>query len=155
MGKVVIIMGSKKDLPHADKIANKVREFGVECTLRVASAHKTPEQVLDILREYEHANVVYITVAGKSDALSGLVDANTTQPVIACPPPSDKFATIDIFSVLRMPTGVAPMVVLNPENAAIAAIKVLGVVDTGLRDKIKKYQHTQKEALKRADTELK
>ncbi len=155
MGKVVIIMGSKKDLPHADKIANKVREFGVECTLRVASAHKTPKQVLDILREYEHENVVYITVAGKSDALSGLVDANTTQPVIACPPPNDKFATIDIFSVLRMPTGVAPMVVLNPENAAIAAIKVLGVVDTTLRDKIKKYQHTQKEALKRADTELK
>ena len=148
-------MGSKKDLPHADKIANKVREFGVECTLRVASAHKTPKQVLDILREYEHENVVYITVAGKSDALSGLVDANTTQPVIACPPPNDKFATIDIFSVLRMPTGVAPMVVLNPENAAIAAIKVLGVVDTALRDKIKKYQHTQKEALKRADTELK
>jgi len=148
-------MGSKKDLPHADKIANKVREFGVECTLRVASAHKTPKQVLDILREYEHENVVYITVAGKSDALSGLVDANTTQPVIACPPPNDKFATIDIFSVLRMPTGVAPMVVLNPENAAIAAIKVLGVVDTTLRDKIKKYQHTQKEALKRADTELK
>ena len=148
-------MGSKKDLPHADKIASKVREFGVECTLRVASAHKTPEQVLDILREYEHANVVYITVAGKSDALSGFVDANTTQPVIACPPPSDKFATVDIFSVLRMPTGVAPMVVLNPENAAIAAIKVLGVVDTGLRDKIKKYQRTQKEALKRADTELK
>jgi len=135
-------------------LANKVREFGVECTLRVASAHKTPEQVLDILREYEHENVVYITVAGKSDALSGLVDANTTQPVIACPP-SDKFATIDIFSVLRMPTGVTPMVVLNPENAAIAAIKVLGVVDTRLRDKIKKYQHTQKEALKRADTELK
>ena len=53
---------------------------------RVASAHKTPQKVLEILKEFEAEKVVYVTVAGRSNALSAFVDANTSKPVIACPP---------------------------------------------------------------------
>ena len=61
--KVVILMGSKKDYEFSRKIANYLEKFGVKYDFRVASAHKTPEKVLEILREYEAEHVVYITVA--------------------------------------------------------------------------------------------
>jgi 5-(carboxyamino)imidazole ribonucleotide mutase len=70
---VVILMGSKADLEHCTKISDACMGFGLEVVLRIASAHKTPEHAIAILKEYE-ANArpkVYITVAGRSNALSG------------------------------------------------------------------------------------
>ena len=151
--KVVILMGSKVDLEFARKIGEFLKEFGIEYEYRVASAHKTPEKVLEILKKYE--NAIFITVAGKSNALSGFVDANTPNPVIACPPYSDKFAGVDIFSSLRMPSGVSSMVVLEPENAALAAAKIIAVADKNIRKKIEKYQEKKKREIYEADTELK
>jgi len=149
---VVIIMGSKSDFEFAEKIGKVLEEFGVKFAYRVASAHKTPEKVLDVLKEYK--DVVYITVAGRSNALSGFVDANTDCPVIACPPYSSKFAGMDVISSLRMPSGVSPMVVLEPRNAAIAAIKILSIKDGKLKDKIAEYQKKVKDDVERADREL-
>jgi len=65
-------------------------------------------------------------VAGRSNALSGFLDAQVTAPVIACPPASEAFGGMDILSSLRMPRGVAPLVVLEPENAALAACQDAG-----------------------------
>ena len=150
--KAVIIMGSKSDLDFAKKIAKSLEKFGVEYVMRVASAHKTPEKVLEILREYDKA--VFVTIAGRSNALSGFVDANTSNPVIACPPYSDKFGGADVFSSLRMPSGVAPMVVLEPENAALAVAKIIGLWDENVRQKVEEYQRTKKEEVLKADEEL-
>lgn len=156
MSRVIIIMGSKSDLEFADRIAKALREFGVPFETRIASAHKTPEKVISILTENERKNepIVYITVAGRSNALSGMVDANTRYPVIACPPYSEKFAGADVFSSLRMPSGVAPVVVLEPEAAALAAVKILSLVDTTLAGKIAEYQKRMKERLEREDEEV-
>ncbi len=154
MSQVVILMGSKSDLEFASKIGKTLEKFGVEFSYRVASAHKTPEKVLKIIKEYEDKNTVFITVAGRSNALSGFVDANTSNPVIACPPYSDKFAGMDIFSSLRMPSGVAPMVVLEPENAALAAVKILAIQDGNLKKKIAEYQNEMKRKIEEADEEL-
>lgn len=150
--EVVILMGSKSDFEFAEKIGKMLSDFGVKFVYRVASAHKTPEKVLDILKEYE--DVVYITVAGRSNALSGFVDANTTCPVIACPPYSDKFAGMDILSSLRMPSGVAPAVVLEPKNAALTAVKILSIKDSSLKEKILEYQKKTKSEVENADKEL-
>jgi len=150
--KAIIIMGSKSDLDFAKRIAKKLEEFGVEYELRVASAHKTPVRVLEILRSYE--DVVFITVAGRSNALSGFVDANTPCPVIACPPYSDKFAGVDVFSSLRMPSGVAPMVVLEPENCALAVAKIVALRDEEVRRRVEEYQRRKKEEVIRADEEI-
>jgi len=132
---VVILMGSKADLDHCQKIAEACKGYGIETVLRIGSAHKTPEHTLDLLRQYESdpRPKVYITVAGRSNALSGFTDGSVSAPVIACPPPSDAFGGADVFSSLRMPSGIAPAVVLEPANAALLAAKILGLVDVDVR----------------------
>jgi phosphoribosylaminoimidazole carboxylase PurE protein len=135
MSDVVILMGSKSDLAQAKQIAEALAGFGLSYELRVASAHKSPAYLLQMLQQYEQEDAqtpedsvrrVYITVAGRSNALSGFVDAAVRAPVIACPPYAEKFAGADVYSSLRMPSGVAPAVVLEPEAAALLAAKMLG-----------------------------
>jgi 5-(carboxyamino)imidazole ribonucleotide mutase len=153
--KVLILMGSERDLEFCREIAKHLTALGLDYVFRVCSAHKTPEKVLEIIRESEDDRVVYITVAGKSNALSPFVDANTSRPVIACPPYSEKFAGADIYSSLRVPSGVAPLLVLEPEGAAIAAAKILALDDPSLTRHIKDYQRTKKTELEKADESIK
>jgi 5-(carboxyamino)imidazole ribonucleotide mutase len=91
-------MGSGRDLEFCREVAKHLKMLGVGYEFRVASAHKTPEKVLTILKEFEKEKVIYVTVAGRSNALSAFVDANTTKPVIACPPYSEKYGGADVFS---------------------------------------------------------
>jgi len=155
MAKVVIIMGSKADMEYGKKITSVLSEFGVDYIMRIASAHKTPLKVLKIIKEYNSDDVVFITIAGRSNALSGFVDAQTSCPVIASPPPpSDACLCVDIFSSLRMPSGVCPMTVLGADNAALAAIKILGIKDKRLVSKIKKYQKEMKRKIEQTDKEV-
>jgi 5-(carboxyamino)imidazole ribonucleotide mutase/phosphoribosylaminoimidazole-succinocarboxamide synthase len=139
---VPIIMGSKSDLDHGTAIANGLSRFGIESEIRVASAHKAAAFALEVLSAYEAdpRPKVYVTVAGRSNALSGLVDGAVTAPVIACPPYSDKFGGSDIFSSLRMPSGIAPAVVLEPGGAALLAAKILGVADESTRELVRRAQ---------------
>ena len=139
---VVILMGSKADMEHCKKISDACAQFGIESVIRIASAHKTAEHALKILREYEAdaRPKVYITVAGRSNALSGFTDGLVSSPVIACPPPSDSFGGADIFSSLRMPSGIAPVVVLEPVNAALFAAKIFGLMDESVREQVKASQ---------------
>ncbi len=142
---VIILMGSKSDEAHCQKIADAAREFDLDVAIRIGSAHKTAAHVLNLLQEYEKdpRPKVYITVAGRSNALSGFVDGAVTAPVIACPPPSETFGGVDIWSSLRMPSGIAPAVVLDPGNAALLAAKILGVGDTDVRKKVAEFQRKQ------------
>jgi phosphoribosylaminoimidazole carboxylase PurE protein len=139
---VVILMGSKADLEHCIKISNACKGFGLETVLRIGSAHKTAEHTLAILREYEAdpRPKVYITVAGRSNALSGFTDGAVSAPVIACPPVSDAFGGADVYSSLRMPSGIAPALVLEPANAALLAAKILGLVDENVREQVRASQ---------------
>jgi len=136
-------MGSRSDMDFAKRVGDALRDFGVDFEYEVASAHKTPEKVLELVKREDID--LFITIAGRSNALSGMVDANTIKPVIACPPYSNKFAGMDILSSLRMPSGVAPLVVLDPENAALAAVKILALKNKDLADKIEEFQKKKKE----------
>ncbi len=142
MALVPILMGSRADLPHAQAIAGALQSLGIPSEIRVASAHKVTRYLLDMLAMYEAdpQPKVYITVAGRSNALSGVVDANVTAPVIACPPYSDRFGGADLFSSLRMPSGVAPAVVLEPAAAALLAAKILALADPALRERVAQAQ---------------
>jgi 5-(carboxyamino)imidazole ribonucleotide mutase len=150
-GKVAILMASERDLEYCREIAKQVKTFGLECEFRVASAHKTPEKVLQILKEFEQEKIAYITVAGRSNALSAFVDANTVKPVIACPPYSEKFSGADIYSSLRVPSGIGSLVTIEPEGAAVAAAKIFAVEDRVLEKKVREYQNTKKKEIERAD----
>lgn len=139
---VPIIMGSKSDLAHGTVIAEALAGYGIDSEIRVASAHKAAGYVLELLAAYETDGrpKVYVTIAGRSNALSGLVDGNVAAPVIACPPYSDRFSGADVFSSLRMPSGIAPLVVLDPAGAALAAAKILGVGDPAVRTEVESAQ---------------
>lgn len=154
MSKVVIIMGSKADLDWANQIVKVLDAFGVESVTRIASAHKVPLKCYDLIKEYEKQNVVFITIAGMSNALSGFTDAQTFCPVIACPPYSDKFGGADIFSSVRMPSGVAPLTILSPENAALAAAKIIGLSNPDLQAKISAFQEKKRREIEEADSNL-
>lgn len=155
--QVVILMGSKLDLPFVLEITAALDALGIAHETRVASAHKSARYLLDMLAEYEGGGQVgvYVTVAGRSNALSGLTDANVTAPVIACPPYSERYAGADLYSSLRMPSGIAPAVVLEPAAAALLAAKILALDDPALRARIVAAQHEQAAALIAADQEFK
>lgn len=152
--KVVIIMGSKADLDWANQIVNVLNSFGVETVTRIASAHKVPLKCYELIKHYEKENVVFITIAGMSNALSGFTDAQTHCPVIACPPYSDKFGGADVYSSLRMPSGVAPLTILSPENAALAAAKIIGLSNPDIQKKISEYQEKKRVEIEEADKNL-
>jgi len=153
--RVIILMGSERDLEFCREIAKHLKALGLEYEFRVASAHKTPEKALEIIKEFEGEKTVYITVAGRSNALSAFVDANTTKPVIACPPYSEKFGGADIYSSLRVPSGVGSVVAIEPETAAIAAAKIFAIEDKELGGRVKKYQSANKKEIEKADTSIK
>lgn len=150
---VVIVMGSTGDLEHCQKIADACKQYGLETILHVGSAHKTPEHVLALLRVYESdpRPKVYITVAGRSNALSGFTDGAVSAPVIACPLPSEAFRSTDVYSSLRMPSGIAPAVVIEPANAALLAAKILGLVDADVRETVIRSQKKQAEKIMEDD----
>ena len=155
--RVVVILGSEADQTFAAPIRSFLDRFNVTCEFRVVSAHKEPKRLIQILEEYEKLDerTVYITIAGRSNALSGFVDFQTRHPVIACPPQSENLWHIDIYSSLRMPKGVASLVSCDPENAALAALKILGETDSNLAKKIAQYQRELQSRNEKADSKIK
>jgi 5-(carboxyamino)imidazole ribonucleotide mutase len=149
-------MGSRADLKQAQAVANALSGLGIASEIRVASAHKTPTHLLKLIEQYEAEShpKVYITIAGRSNALSGMVDTQVTAPVIACPPVSDAFGGADIFSSLRMPTGVAPAVILDPEGAALFAAKIFALEDEAIRERVAAFQKQIAERVLADDAEL-
>ena len=145
--QVIILLGSKSDMEHRAAIARGLDRFGVAHETRIASAHRVTRYLLDLLDSYERdgQHRVYITVAGRSNALSGVVDANSRHPVIACPPYGERFGGMDLLSTVRMPGGVVPMLVLEPEGAALAAAKILAMGDPALAQRIADWQTESRE----------
>jgi phosphoribosylaminoimidazole-succinocarboxamide synthase len=138
---VPIIVGSDKDVEFAKQIQNHLKKFTLNSTIRVCSAHKSCINLLKILKEYEtNENVkTYITIAGKSNALSALVDGNSVRPIISCPPIKDS-NIYDIYSSISLPSGIAPITVLGTENAALAATKIYAISDNTLKEKLLEYK---------------
>jgi 5-(carboxyamino)imidazole ribonucleotide mutase len=153
--KVIIIMGSKSDLAHAQAAAKTLKTLEISYQVRICSAHKATQRLLQIVQEYEQTGpLVYITIAGRSNALSAVVDANTRYPVIACPPYSDRFAGMDILSSLRLPSGIASPTILEPEGAALLAGKILALADPQLALRLHDYQQRLTAELVQADQEV-
>ena len=127
--KTIIIMGSTSDEPHAKKITDKLDEYGITWEQHAASAHKQPLKVLEILEVNKNEkNIVYITIAGRSNALSGFVAANSESPTIGCPPFSDKSdMLVNIHSTLQMPSQTPVLTDIDPGNCALAVKRIFGV----------------------------
>ena len=125
---VVFLMGSEKDQPHADKITSVLTKYGMPFLIIVASAHKQPAKVLDWIEKFNQSlqPLVFIGIAGRSNALGGVIAANLKWPVINCPPFKDYSDYLtNIHSSLQMPSNVPALTVIDAENAGLAALKIL------------------------------
>lgn len=130
-GRVVILMGSKADNAYATTIQDACTKLGVPAIKRVSSAHKTTDVALDVIAQYKSDRMptVFIAVAGRSNGLGPVTAGNTTFPVINAPPLSDNWSAQDIWSSLRMPSGLGCVTVIGADEAALAAAKMLSLVD--------------------------
>lgn len=130
-GHAVIFMGSPSDVDHCKKIESSLKEFGIPTDLRICSAHKGTEDALQVLQWYEGQGipVVIIAVAGRSNGLGPVLSGNSAFPVINCPPPSSQWGAQDIWSSLRLPSGLGCTTALNPDGAALATVQILGLSD--------------------------
>lgn len=137
---VLVICGSKSDEAIAKKAIDTLKEFGVEYRYEIASAHRTPEKVEDIVKNTT-ANVI-IAIAGLSAALPGVIASKTTKPVIGVPV-NVKLDGLDaLLSIMQMPPGipVATVGIDNGKNAALLAIAILALKDDRLAKRLKESQ---------------
>lgn len=140
---VVIVLGSKTDSEVGKAAVAILKDFGVDHEIVVASAHRTPDLLRDLIRN--SAAKVFIAVAGLSAALPGTIAAHTTKPVIGVPV-SGKVNLDAILSVSQMPPGVpvAAVGLDRGENAAILAVEILALKDERLADKLKEHREAMK-----------
>jgi len=129
---VIILAGSFKDKIHVDKLKKYLDDHNIYSIYYYSSAHKNTKQVLSILESYEkqNRNIIYVTIAGRSNALSGVVASNTRFPTIACPPFKDNIdLQTNINSTLMCPSKVPVMTILEPENVAICIRNIFNLIN--------------------------
>ncbi|MDG2464509.1 MAG: 5-(carboxyamino)imidazole ribonucleotide mutase [Crocinitomicaceae bacterium] len=144
MVKVGIIMGSKSDLPVMQEAADFLKEIGVKYEMKIVSAHRTPELMLDYAQS-AHTRGLEVIIAGAGGAahLPGMTASLTPLPVIGVPVKSSN--SIDgwdsILSILQMPIGipVATVALNGAKNAGILAAKILGSTDKVLQGKLVQF----------------
>ncbi len=130
MNKVIIISGSKSDQEFVQKIELALDEVNIIHEWEACSAHKETKRLLELIEGWENSgdSIVYVTVAGRSNALSGVVACNTKHPVLAVPPFKDKDDfMVNINSTLQMPSNTPVLTVLEPKNAAQAIERIFAV----------------------------
>ncbi len=144
--KIQIIMGSTSDTPVAEKAEKILKEFKVEYEIKVASAHRTPDYLKEIVQKSDAE--VFIAIAGLSAALPGSIAAHTTKPVIGVPV-SGKVNFDSILSIVQMPPGipVGAVGLDRGDNAALLAIEILSVKDKTLSKKMEDYRQKRREKI--------
>ncbi|XP_074444237.1 bifunctional phosphoribosylaminoimidazole carboxylase/phosphoribosylaminoimidazole succinocarboxamide synthetase isoform X2 [Larus michahellis] len=155
-GRVVVLMGSPSDLSHCEKIKKACATFGIPCELRVTSAHKGPDETLRIKAEYEGDGIptVFVAVAGRSNGLGPVMSGNTAYPVVNCPPLSADWGTQDVWSSLRLPSGLSCPTTLSPEGAAQFAAQIFGLNNHLVWAKLRSNMLNTWISLKQADKKL-
>jgi 5-(carboxyamino)imidazole ribonucleotide mutase len=143
---VGVIMGSDSDWPVMEAAAVALDEFGVEYEVSVVSAHRTPQRMLDYASSAEDRGLkVIIAGAGGAAHLPGMVASATPLPVIGVPVPLKYLDGLDsLLSVVQMPAGVpvATVSVGGARNAGLLAVRMLGMGDERLRERMAEFQRS-------------
>ena len=155
MSSVTVILGSASDKPIFDKCKAVFDEFDISYDVHVASAHRTPEKVDEIVKNSE--SDVFIAIAGLSAALPGAIASKTTKPVLGVPVESKLDGLDALLSIVQMPPGipVGAVGLDRGENAALLAIQILALHDNDLKLKLRDYREKMKEGVRKADLEAK
>lgn len=143
-GKVALVMGSKSDMPVAEKAQAVLKEFGIDFETFVISAHRNPNKIKKFASTAESEGYeVIIAMAGLAAHLPGVVASLTVLPVIGVPVESGALHGQDaLYSIVQMPPGipVASVGIGGAKNAALLAAQIMGTKDTGLRDKMRAFR---------------
>jgi len=155
MSSITVILGSASDKPIFDKCKAVLDDFGVRFDTHIASAHRTPEKIDEIVKNSD--SDVFIAIAGLSAALPGMIAAKTIKPVIGIPVESKLDGLDALLSIVQMPPGipVGCVGIDRGENAALLAIQILSLQDESLKAKLKNYREKMKEGVRKADLEAK
>jgi 5-(carboxyamino)imidazole ribonucleotide mutase len=148
MAEVAIIMGSKNDYDYMKPAEEVLIKFGVSYEKRVVSAHRTPEFMMEFAKEARGRGVkVIIAAAGGAAHLPGMTASFTTLPVIGVPIPSKNLKGLDsLLSIVQMPFGVpvATVAIDGARNAALLAIRILGLMNDQLNKKLEEFREEMK-----------
>jgi 5-(carboxyamino)imidazole ribonucleotide mutase len=153
---VTILLGSKSDMPIAEKCTKILDHFGVDYQLRVASAHRSPKFVEEIIHQAEDDGCkVFIAMAGLAAALPGAVAALTTKPVIGVPC-GGKVPFDSLLSIVQLPPGVpaATVGVDRGDNAGHLAVQMLALVNDDMAEKLVQDKLDQIERVLKMDREV-
>lgn len=147
--KVGVIMGSRSDWEVMQACALTLRELGIPFEAKVASAHRTPDQVLDFCSGAEGRGLkVIIAAAGGAAHLAGFAAAKTQLPVLAVPMQTAALGGLDsLLSMVQMPAGI-PVGTLaigkaGATNAALLAAAILALEDADLSQRLRAYRQAQ------------
>lgn len=159
--RVAVVMGSDSDLKVMQSCVEQLHEFGVEASVRVISAHRTPQQAAEFAETAESNGLkVIIAAAGMAAHLAGALAARTTLPVIGVPLVCEAgLGGMDaLLSTVQMPPGV-PVATMGvgkagAKNAAILAVQILALQDTALRQKLSAFRRAQEQQVRDKDASL-
>ena len=157
---VLILMGSDSDAPIMQAAVDVLRDLGISSEMTVASAHRSPERVMRLVREAPGRGVkVFIVGAGAAAHLAGVVAAHTTMPVIGVPIDSSALKGLDaLLSTVQMPPGVpvATVSIGKPgaTNAGILAAQILAVGDSAIATRLDAHKKTMAQKVEQAAEKL-
>lgn len=155
--QVAIMMGSKSDLSVMEVTSAVLKDFDVSYEMKVLSAHRTPKETVEYTESFRSkGGQVFICAAGMSAALSGVVSAHTTLPVIGVPIDASSLNGMDaLLSTIQMPPGVPVGAVAlgkaGAKNAAILACRILALNDSSLEEKLIKFSDDQRKNILNTD----
>ena len=154
---VSIIMCSTSDLTVMEKAAQLLDSMNIPFEMNALSAHRTPAEVESFAAGAKDRGVrVIIAAAGMAAALPGVIAANTTLPVIGVPIKGMLDGLDALLSIVQMPPGipVATVGVNGAMNAAILAVQMLALSDTGVAAQLAAHKESLKEKIVKANAEL-
>lgn len=158
MKKILIVMGSDSDLPALEPCMETLRRFSVPFTVRVCSAHRTPQVAEELSRTaHERGYGCIIAAAGKAAHLAGVLAAGTTLPVIGIPIKSSTLDGLDsLLSTVQMPAGVpvATVAIGGAENAALLAVQMLALSDGALHAALLQHKKDMAEKVMKKDEKV-
>lgn len=158
---VAVIMGSDSDLPTMQPAIEMLQHFEIPVTVRILSAHRTPDEMLAFARAAAENDIgVIIAGAGGAAHLPGMVASATTLPVIGVPVVAKSMKSLGgvdaLLSMVQMPAGipVATVAIGNAANAALLAIRALAIHDAALQERLKIFQQTMHDKVVEKDTNI-
>lgn len=158
MPQVAIVMGSDSDLKVMGKAAEVLESFGVSYEMRIISAHREPEVLVEYARGAMDRGVkVMIAGAGLAAALPGMCAALFPLPVIGVPLKGGALSGQDaLYSIVQMPGGVpvATVAIDGAKNAGLLAVKMLAIFDGELLGRLEEFSRKQKEEVEAKDERL-